>query len=641
MDEKPRKAGPPSKDKEKDFMRKQIEKRARSDKEISRILEESVHRGRPKSKKKNKQGDNTSNTPEVITILDKVSVRELAEQLNKSPAELVKRLFNLGIMVTVNQEIDFDVAEIVCSEYDVRVERGKSEEEQLIEEIIDPPEKLKPRPPVVTVMGHVDHGKTSLLDALRQTNVVANEAGGITQHIGAYQVMIGGNRITFIDTPGHEAFTAMRMRGAMATDIAVLVVAADDGVMPQTLEAISHARAADVPIIVAINKIDKENANPDRVKQQLAEQGLVPEEWGGDTICVPVSAKAKIGLDHLLEMILLVAEMREIAANPDRPAEGVVLEGQLDRGRGPVASVLVQKGTLRVGDTIICGNTWGKIRAMTDEKGQRVNEALPSTPVEVQGLNDVPMAGDTFRVVDEKIAKQIAEIRQAERKREEQAKTARVSLDDFFKQMGDTKELNLIIKGDVQGSVEALAQSLERLSTDEVKVNVIHSGVGAINESDVMLASTSNGIIIGFNVRPDAKARKAAEEEHIDVRLYRVIYEALDDVKKAMSGLLEPEHREVFQGAAEVRAVFKVPKAGNVAGAYVTEGKITRQSNVRVLREGVIVYEGKLASLKRFKDDVREVVAGYECGIGIEDFNDIKEGDVIEAYIVEDVPREL
>ena len=435
---------------------------------------------------------------------------------------------------------------------------------------MDDEESLQQRPPVVTVMGHVDR-KTSLLDAIRETNVVSREAGGITQHIGAYQVEIEGERITFIDTPGHEAFTAMRARGAQATDIAILVVAADDGVMPQTVEAINHARAAGVPIIVAINKIDKPDANPDRVKQQLTEYNLIPEEWGGDTIMVPVSAKAGTGIQQLLEMILLVAEVKELTANPDRVAEGVVIEGRLDKGRGPVATVLVQKGTLHVGDSVLCGFTWGKVRAMSDHLGNRVETAPPSYPVEVQGLEDVPMAGDGFRVIDEKVAKQVSSLRQDEKKREEQMKTAKVSLDDFFKQIqeGEVKELNLIIKGDVQGSIEALVQSLARISTDEVKVNVIHSGVGAIRETDVMLASASNAIIIGFNVRPDTNARKYAEEENIDVRLYRVIYEAIEDIKKAMAGLLEPEYREVFQGRAEVRAVFKVPKVGNVADAML------------------------------------------------------------------------
>lgn len=615
------------------------------DKEERMFREEIIKpRSRPGKKKGHNRGETRiETTPEFITIGDKITVRELAEKLCKSPADVIKRLLMLGVTATLNQDIEFEIAELIASEYDVRVEKEKSEEELIIEEIIDDEASLKPRPPVVTVMGHVDHGKTSLLDAIRETNVVAKEAGGITQHIGAYQVEINGEKITFIDTPGHEAFTAMRARGAQVTDLAVLVVAADDGVMPQTVEAINHARAANVPILVAINKIDKENANPDRVKQQLTEYNLIPEEWGGDTIYANVSAKSRQGIEHLLEMILLLAEMCELKANPDRPAEGVVIEGQLDKGRGPVATVLVQKGTLKVGDAILCGTTYGKVRAMMNHLGERVSEAGPSTPVEVLGLDDVPMAGDKFRVVDEKIARQISQMRLNERKREEQARTTKVTLDDFFKQMkeGSIKELNLIIKGDVQGSVEALIQALQRLSTDEVKVNVIHSGVGAVNESDVMLAAASNAIIIGFNVRPDAKARKYAEEEKIDVRLYRVIYEVVDDIRKAMAGLLEPDKVEEFQGRAEVRATFKVPKVGTVAGCYVTEGKITRNANARVLRDGVIIWEGKLASLKRFKDDVREVQENFECGIGLEDFNDVKEGDIIETYTIKEVPREL
>ncbi len=600
--------------------------------------------GRNKMKKKaRKLEQKQEETPEVITIEDRITVRDLATKLAKSPAEVIKKLMQLNVNASLNHSIDFDVAELVALEFNVRVEREKSLEELLLEEIKDDESKMKPRPPVVTVMGHVDHGKTSLLDAIRKTNVVSKEAGGITQHIGAYQVIIHDEKITFIDTPGHEAFTAMRARGAQATDIAVLVVAADDGVMPQTVEAINHARAARVPIMVAINKIDKEAANPELVKQQLTKYQLVPEEWGGDTIFVPVSAKTGEGIDLLLEMIILLAEMRELKADPDRPAEGVVIEGQLDKGRGPVATVLVQKGTLRVGDTILCGTAFGKVRAMVNDRGTRVTEAGPSTPVEVLGLTEVPMAGDIFRVVDEKIARQVSALRLSEKKREEQARTAKVSLDDFFKQIqeGEVKELNLIIKGDVQGSVEALTQSLDRLSTSEVKVNVIHTGVGAVNESDVMLASASNAIIIGFNVRPDSKARKYAEEQNIEIRLYRVIYEAIDDIKKAMAGLLEPEHVERFQGRSEVRATFRVPKAGVVAGCYVIEGKVTRNANIRVLRDGVVIHEGKLSSLKRFKDDVKEVPANFECGVGIEGFNDIREGDILETYIIEDIPREL
>lgn len=614
----------------------------------SALADSKVRDIKKKPKAKGKKKERRRNeldvaTPDIIVIPETITVRELAEKLNRNPAEIMKKLMGLGIMAAINQTIDFETAEILAAEFDVAVESEKTEEEELLQEIVDDEANLVPRPPVVTVMGHVDHGKTSLLDAIRKTNVVSSEAGGITQHIGAYQVEIEGEKITFIDTPGHEAFTAMRARGAQVTDIAVLVVAADDGVMPQTVEAINHAKAAGVPIIVAINKVDKPDANPDRVKQQLTEYNLVAEEWGGDTIMVPVSAKTGKGIQQLLEMILLVAEMRELAANPNRPAEGVVIESRLDKGRGPVATVLVQKGTLRVGDSILCGLTWGKVRAMVDDRGQRVETAEPSCPVEVVGLEEVPMAGDIFRVVDEKIAKQVSAMRLDGKKREEQAKTARVSLDDLFKQIkeGEVKELNLIVKGDVQGSIEALTQSLLRLSTDEVKVNVIHSGVGAITETDVMLASASKAIIIGFNVRPDSKARKYAENEHIDVRLYRVIYEAIDDVKKAMGGLLEPELREVFLGRAEVRAVFKIPKVGNVAGCYVQEGKINRNARVRLLRDGVVLFEGGLASLKRFKDDVREVVEGYECGIGIADFNDVKEGDIIEAYTIEQIPREL
>ncbi|MGI6513439.1 MAG: translation initiation factor IF-2 [Syntrophomonadaceae bacterium] len=600
--------------------------------------------GRSKPKKKSRKHEQKQEeTPEMITVEDRITVRELASKLAKSPAEVIKKLMQLNINASLNNSIDFDVAELVALEFNVRVEKEKSPEELILEEVRDDESKMKPRPPVVTVMGHVDHGKTSLLDAIRETNVVSREAGGITQHIGAYQVNIHNERITFIDTPGHEAFTAMRARGAQATDIAVLVVAADDGVMPQTVEAINHARAARVPILVAINKIDKESANPELIKQQLTKHQLIPEEWGGDTIFVPVSAKTGEGIDLLLEMIILIAEMRELKADPDRPAEGVVIEGQLDRGRGPVATILVQKGTLRVGDTLLCGTAFGKVRAMVNDRGNRITEAGPSTPVEVLGLTDVPMAGDIFRAVDEKVARQVSALRLSEKKREEQTRTSKVSLDDFFKQIqeGEVKELNLIIKGDVQGSVEAIIQSLERLSTDEVKVNVIHTGVGAVNESDVMLASASNAIIIGFNVRPDSKARKYAEEEHIEIRLYRVIYETIEDIKKAMAGLLEPEHVERFQGRSEVRATFKVPKAGVVAGCYVMEGKVTRNANIRVLRDGMVIYEGKLSSLKRFKDDVKEVQTNFECGVGIEGFNDIKEGDILETYTIEDVPREL
>lgn len=596
-----------------------------------------------KPKHKKKKENERQLTPSVITVGSSIQVRELADELGKSPAEVVKKLMELGIMATINQEIDFETVEILASLYEVEVQKEVSQAEKMLEDVIDDETSLKPRPPIVTVMGHVDHGKTSLLDRIRQAEVAMGEAGGITQHIGAYQVKVNEQRITFIDTPGHEAFTAMRARGANVTDIAILVVAADDGVMPQTIEAISHIRAAQVPVIVAINKIDKPGSNPDRIMQQLTEYNLIPEEWGGDTVFAQVSAKAGIGIEHLLEMILLVAEMNDIKANPDRPAEGFVLEGKLDKGRGPVATVLIQKGTLRTGDTVISGTNWCKVRAMTDHKGRRVEEAYPSMPVEITGWTGVPEAGEKVQYCDEKVAKQVTEIRLSEKKIEEQKQVSRVSLDDFFKKMKDAevKDLNLIIKGDVQGSVEALTQSLLRLSTDEVKVHVIHSAAGAITETDVMLASASNAIIIGFNVRPDVKSRKYAEDENIDVRLYRVIYEAIQDVRKAMEGLLEPEYREKYLGRVEVRATFKVPNIGIIAGAYVIDGKIQRQAPVRILRDGVIIYEGKISSLKRFKDDVKEVLQNYECGIGVQDFNDIKEGDIIEAYEMEAIAREL
>ncbi|MDW7674304.1 MAG: translation initiation factor IF-2, partial [Bacillota bacterium] len=508
----------------------------------------------------------------------------------------------------------------------------------------DDPKDLKTRPPVVTVMGHVDHGKTSLLDAIREANVTAKEAGGITQHIGAYQVLHNDKKITFLDTPGHEAFTAMRARGAKATDIAVLVVAADDGVMPQTVEAISHAKAAQVPFIVAINKIDKPAANPDRVKQELTEYGLVTEEWGGDTICVNVSAHTKEGIEELLEMILLVSEMEEFKANPNRAAKGVIVEAELDKGRGPVATVLVHNGTLNIGDVVVAGWAFGKVRAMMDYSGKRVKKAEPSMAVEILGLSDVPLAGDSFKVVpDEKAARTIVEKQIHAKKEEDQQKLSRVSLDDLFKNIdaGLVKDLNIIIKADVQGSVEAIKQSLEKLSNDEVRVNIIHSGAGTISETDVMLAAASSAIILGFNVRPDANTRKAAEKENIDIRLYRVIYDAIEDVKAALSGLLDPDIKEVVLGQAEVRAIFKVPRVGSIAGCYVTNGKITNICKIRIIRNGIVIHEGDIDSLKRFKDDAKEVAQGYECGIGIERFNDIKEGDIFEGYIFEEVKRHL
>jgi len=581
-----------------------------------------------------------------ITIGESITVHELALKMHKSPAELIKKLMQLGVLATINQEIDSDTATILAGEfgYEVNVKLPVDIEAMLMQEPEEDPALLQPRPCVVTVMGHVDHGKTSLLDAIRQTNVIATEAGGITQHIGAYQVEHTGKKITFVDTPGHEAFTAMRARGAQVTDIAILVVAADDGVMPQTVEAINHAKEAKVPIIVAINKIDKPSANPERVKQQLTEYSLVPEEWGGDTICVNVSALKREGLQDLLEMILLIAEVSEFKANPNRPARGTVIEAELDKGRGPVATVLVQNGTLNVGDMIIAGTAFGRVRAMMDDKGQRIKKAGPSTPVEVLGFSEVPQAGDIFIVVeDEKLARQIVARRQTKKREDELKASARVSLEDLFKQIkeGQIKELGIIIKADVQGSVEALRQALEKLNTGEVKVNIIHGGVGAITETDIMLASASNAIVIGFNVRPDVNARKAAENEKVDVRLYRVIYDAIEDVKAAMSGLLEPEYREVTLGRAEIRKIFKASKIGTIAGCYVVEGKIERDAGVRVVRDGIVIYEGKLESLKRFKDDVKEVVHGYECGLALEKFNDIQEGDMIEAFTTEAIKREL
>lgn len=600
-----------------------------------------------KPKHKKKKEEPVQVTPEKIHVGDSIQVRDLAEKVNKPSAEIVKKLMELGTMATINQEIDFETAEILCNLMNVEVEHELSQEQKLLDGIIednkDSEADLLPRPPIVTVMGHVDHGKTSLLDRVRKADVVSGEAGGITQHIGAYQVQVNDQRITFIDTPGHEAFTAMRARGAVLTDIVILVVAADDGVMPQTVEAINHIRAAEVPFIVALNKMDKSEANPERVMQQLTEYNIVPEDWGGDTMFIPVSAKSGDGMENLLEMVLLIAEIHELKANPDRPAEGVVIEGKLDKGRGPVATVLIQKGTLNIGDCVVCGTSWARVRAMTDYRGRKVEKATPSMPVEITGWSDVPEAGERVIACEEKLAKELAELRFTEKRMEEHRTSSRISLDDFFKQMQDAevRELNLIIKGDVQGSIEALAQSLLRIDNPEVKVNVIHSAVGAVTETDVMLASASNAIIIGFNVRPDVNARKYAEEEKIDVRLYRVIYEAIEDVKKAMAGLLDPEYKEKYLGRAEVRETFKVPNVGMIGGCYVIDGKMQRNAEIRVLRDGVIIYEGKVSSLKRFKDDAREVLEGYECGIGIKDFNDIKEGDTLEAYVLEEIPRKI
>ncbi len=581
-----------------------------------------------------------------LLLPPELTVKELAAKLAIDSGKLIKKLMDLGILASINQVVDSDVAQLVATGlgFEAEIEVPKDVEAMYLGDVEDSPEALQFRPPVVTIMGHVDHGKTSLLDAIRETKVTAEEAGGITQHIGAYQVDLKGKKITFLDTPGHEAFTAMRARGAQVTDIAVLVVAADDGVMPQTIEAINHARAANVPIIVAINKIDKPNANPDRVKQELTEQGLVPEEWGGDVICVPVSALRKEGLDTLLEMILLVAEMRELKANPNRSARGVVVEAELDKGRGPVATVLIQKGTLNIGDSVVAGNVSGRVRAMLNDKGKRIKKAVPAMPVAVLGLEDCPKAGDVFVVTtDERAARLVADVRQEKFRQENLLKSSRLKLEDLYSKIkqGEVKVLNIILKADVHGSVEAVRESLERLGNDEVKVKVIHGGIGAITETDVMLASASNAIIIGFNVRPDVTAKKIADRENVDIRLYRVIYNAIDDVKAALSGMLEPEFKEVTLGRAEVRATFRVPKAGTVAGCYVTEGKILRSADVRVLRDNVVIHEGKIESLKRFKDDAREVAQGFECGIGIEKFNDIKEGDVIEAFQMEAVQRQI
>lgn len=583
--------------------------------------------------------------PVIKSIPASISVKELAEVLGKKGSDLVMALMKKGQMLNINATLDFDTAAAIAEDYNVILEQ--EEEKDILETVFaeeeDDEKDLKERPPVVVVMGHVDHGKTSLLDAIRHSNVTKGEAGGITQHIGAYTVQIDGKPITFLDTPGHEAFTAMRMRGAQITDIAILVVAADDGVMPQTVEAINHAKAAGVEIIVAINKMDKPSANPDRVKQELVEYGLVAEDWGGQTICVPVSAVTKDGLDSLLEMIILVAEMKELKANPNKNARGTIVEAQLDKGRGPVATVLVQNGTLQVGDPIVAGAAYGKIRAMTDDKGRRVKKAGPSTPVEILGLSEVPSAGDSFYVAEnDKQARQVAESIIA-KNRENMIKETpqKVSLDDLFSQIqsGNMKELNIVVKADVQGSVEAVRQSLERLSNEEVRVRIIHGGVGAITESDVMLASASNAIIIGFNVRPEPAAKAFADEEKVDVRLYRVIYNAIEDITAAMKGLLDPVFEEQVLGHAEVRQLFKASGVGTIAGSYVKDGKFVRNCQVRIIRDGIVVYEGDLESLKRFKDDVKEVAAGYECGLVFKKFNDVKEGDWIEAYTMVEVPR--
>ena len=580
-----------------------------------------------------------------ITIGEEIQVKDLAMRMNKAAGEVIKKLMGLGAMATINQYVDFDTASLIAQEFGIEEVEFKSVKRQTkLKEIEDNPDTLKERPPIITVMGHVDHGKTSLLDAVRSADVIATEAGGITQHIGAYQINYKGRKVTFIDTPGHAAFTSMRARGAKITDIAILVVAADDGVMPQTIEAISHARAAEVPIIVAVNKIDKPGADPSRVMQQLTEHGLVSEEWSGDTIFVQVSAKKRENIDALLEMVLLVAEVEDLKANPNRLAEGFVLEAKLDREKGVVASLLVSKGTLKVGDMILTGKSFGKIRAMMNDSGKRIKQAGPSMPVEVLGLSDVPDAGDIFQAVkDERLASHLASERKIVKKEEIAKKNQKVSLENLFEKISEEnlKELNIILKGDVHGTVEALAQSIAGINTEEVKVNIIHEGVGAISETDVKLAMASNGLIIGFNVRPDTNAKKLAQEEAVDIRLYRIIYEVLEDIKQAISGLLDPDIKEVELGSAEVRQLIKVPKVGVIAGCYVLDGKITNTAKIRVVRDGVIVHEGDIDSLKRFKDEVKEVAQGYECGISVVDFNDIKEGDILEAFTHETIARKI
>lgn len=585
--------------------------------------------------------------PEKITFVESLSVAELAKKLHREPSEIIKKLFMLGVMATINQELDKDAIELICADYGVEVEEEIRVDITDLETHFEQTEEvneadLSERPPVVTIMGHVDHGKTTLLDSIRNTKVTAGEAGGITQHIGAYQVTEGDKKISFLDTPGHAAFTTMRARGAKVTDLTILVVAADDGVMPQTVEAINHAKAAEVPIIVAVNKMDKPSANPDRVMQELTEHGLVPEAWGGETIFVPISALKGEGIDTLLEMILLVAEVGELKANPNRLALGTVIEAQLDKGRGSVATLLVQDGTLKVGDPIVVGHTFGRVRAMVNDKGRRVKEAGPSTPVEITGLNEVPQAGDRFVVFeDEKTARQVGETRAMSAIQAQRSEKQRVTLDNLFEQMsqGEMKELNLIVKADVQGTVEAMAASLMKIDVEGVNVKIIHTGAGAITESDISLAAASNAIVIGFNVRPDINAKRAAEEEGVDIRLHRIIYKVIEEIEQAMKGMLDPEFVEKVIGQAEVRQTIKVSKVGTIAGSYVTEGKVTRDSGVRVIRDNVVIFEGELDTLKRFKDEVKEVAKGYECGITITNFNDIKEGDIIEAYIMEEVKR--
>ena len=579
-----------------------------------------------------------------VEIPDEISVGELASRMKKTASEVIKQLFKLGVFASVSDVIDYDTAALVAMELGCKVEKEVivTVEERLIDDHEDKPEDLVPRAPVVVVMGNVDHGKTSLLDYIRHANVVSGEAGGITQHIGAYTVEINGSPITFLDTPGHEAFTSMRARGAMVTDIAILVVAADDGIMPQTIESINHAKAANIPVVVAINKMDTVGANPDRIKQQLTEYDLVPEEWGGDTIVCPISAKTGMGIENLLENLVVLAEVQELKANPNRAAKGTVIEARLDKGRGPIMTVLVQNGTLKAGDIIIAGTAVGRVRTMINDKGQRVTEAGPSTPVEISGLSEVPSAGDVFNAVaDERMARELAEERRVQQMNNSMGGTKKVSLEDIFSQIksGEMKTLNIIVKADVQGSAEAVKSSLEKISNDEVRVKVIHSAVGAINESDVMLAATSGAIIVGFNVRPDNAARDSAARSNVDMRMYRVIYDCINEIEAAMKGMLAPQFKEVIIGHAEVRETYKVSKVGTVCGCYCTDGKIQRGCEVRVLRDNIVIHEGELASLRRFKDDVKEVASGYECGMQVEKFNDIKIGDVIECFVMEQINR--
>ena len=617
--------------------KQKIKKNAQPSKKLDKKAEQQNIKENKKQKEEPKKEE-----PQVVEVPDEISVGDFAAKLKLSPTAVVKKLFEIGIMAAVSQTIDYDTAALIGADlgFEITKEIIVTDEDRLFNDVEDAPEDLEPRSPVVVVMGHVDHGKTSLLDAIRNTNVIAREAGGITQHIGAYRVRVRDKKITFLDTPGHEAFTTMRMRGAQVTDIAILVVAADDGIMPQTIEAINHAKAAGVTIIVAINKIDKDGANPDRIKQELMEYELVPEEWGGDTICVNISAKFNQNIDELLEMVTLVADMKELKANPNRKAKGTVIEAQLDKGRGPVATVLVQNGTLKQGDIVVAGTATGRVRAMVDDRGNQVKKAGPSVPVEIIGLSEVPEGGDLlYAVDDERKAKAVVEKRKEKIKEDNIKSRGAVSLDALFDQIkqGEVKDLNIIVKADVQGSVEAVKQSLTKLSNEEVRVCCIHGGVGGVTESDVMLAAASNAIIVGFNVRPDNGALASAKQNDVDIRLYRVIYHAIEEIEAAMKGMLAPKFRENLLGHAEVRNTFKVSGVGTIAGCYVLDGKILRNSQVRIVRDGIIVHEGVLSSLKRFKDDAKEVASGYECGVGFENFNDIKEGDIIESFIMEEI----